>query len=39
MLRNGDFSFDDDENDYDGAKWSFAFRGDQSIVEVWGTSP
>ena len=38
MLSNGNFLFDDDENDHGGVKWSFAFRGDESVVEVWGTS-
>ena len=39
MLSNGNFLFADNENDHDGAKWAFALRGDQSLVEVYGIIP
>ena len=50
-MSNGDLLLDDDDDDYDEAKWSYAKRGggqelfpgrsvgDQSLVVVQGTSP
>ena len=48
-MSNGDLLLDDDDDDYDEAKWSYATRGgglfpgrsvgDQSLVVVGGTSP
>ena len=48
LMSNGNFLLDDDDDDYDEAKWSYALRGelfpgrsvgDQSMVVVQGTSP
>ena len=48
LMSNGNFLLDDDDDDYDEAKWSYALRGelfpgrsvgDQSLVVVRGTSP
>ena len=48
-MSNWDLLYDDDDDDYDGAKWSYALRGgglvpgrivrDQALVVEQGISP